>query len=375
VLACPLAEVQLRQLLVDPVLSIVIPTYQRSDELALTVASIAGQIQGDLAHKVEIILTDNASGPDTVGKIKFLAAQYACVSYLVHKRDEGIFFQAFAAPWRARGRWTWVFGSDDLLLEGGLAAVVAMLEREQPGFATLNRKVFNHDLSEEMSGAANAVDDRRFERFEDLISAFGPAQLAFMSANIESTAAARAFDPEPYLKADSRHAHVAAYLNKHHGRPACYVARPDLVQRVQGGGRLQDQVANTFDFAVTLPILLDAALRAIDAPGDALERMTGDASIQVYDDPDGPTFVDQMLGNLLLSLAAGRYFTVSQRWALESILKRCAPHRLGQLAEIWQMQQTVQALDHSAETAQALVERGRRTCAEAARNFERSAAG
>ncbi len=372
-LACPLAEVQLRQLLVDPVLSIVIPTYERSDELALTVVSIADQLLGDLAHKVEIIITDNASGPDTVGKIKFLAAQYASLSYLLHKRDEGGRFQSFAAPWRARGRWTWVFGSDDILADDALAPVVAMLEREQPSFATLNKQVYNHDLTQEIWSAANGVPDRRFDRFEDLMAAVGLGQLAFMTGNIELTATARAFDPDAFLKSDSHHAHLAAYLKKHHGKPGAYVSKPAVIHRIPGAGRREDRVDAAFDIAVTLPILMDAVLREIGGPDDYFERMTGDKRIAAYDDPDGATFVDLMLENLLLAIAEGRYFSFSHRWALEAILTRCAPHRLRQLGEIWQIQQTVQALDHQAENAQSRIVQGRQTCVDAARNFTRQA--
>lgn len=370
-LSCALAEVQLRQLLVDPVLSIIIPTYERSDELALTVISIADQMLGDLAHKVEIIITDNASGPDTVGKIKFLAAQYASVSYLLNKRDEGGSFQSFAAPWRARGRWTWVFGSDDILADGGLAPVVAMLEREQPSFAALNKQVYNHDLSEEIWSAANSVPDRRFDRFENLMAAVGLGQLAVMTGNIELTESARAFDPAPFLKSDSRHAHVAAYLKKHYGKPAYYAAQPCVIHRTASAGPREDRAGAAFDIAVALPILMDAVLHEIGAPDDFYERMTGDKRIAAFDDPDGATFVDLMLENLLLAIAEGRYFGFSQRWSLEAILTRCAPHRLRQLGEIWQMQQTVQALDHQAHNAQTRIEQGRRTCAEAARNFTR----
>ncbi len=266
-----------------------------------------------------------------------------------------------------------MFGSDDILVDGALAPVVALLEREQPSFATVNKQVYNHDLTQQIWSAANAVADRRFDRFEDLMAAVGLGQLAFMTGNIELTTAARAFDPDPFLKADSRHAYLAAYLQKHHGKPAYYASRPHVIHRIADPGRRDDRVGAAFDIAVTLPILLDAVLRETGAPDDFFERMTGDKRIAAYDDPDGPTFVDLMLENLLLAIAEGRYFSFSQRWALEAILRRCASHRPRQLDEIWQMQRTVQALDHQAESAQARIEQGRRTCADAARNFTRQA--
>jgi glycosyltransferase involved in cell wall biosynthesis len=370
VLDCPIAESQMRQIIGAPVLSIVIPTYQRSDELALAVSSIADQLTGDLEQKVEIIITDNASEPGTVGKIKHMAAQYPTVSYLLHKRNEGGFFQFFAAPWRARGRYTWVFGSDDVLMPGAVAAIVEMLEREAPSFATLNKKVFNRDLTQELWSGANTVPDRRFERFEDLMAALNVNQLTFISCNIELTEAARALDPEPFLSADTRHPHVGGFLKKHYGKPAFYVSAPVVVHRLHNASLAEDILGNAFDYAVTLPILLDGVLKDVGGPADFFERMTGETRVQSYDTL-GLTFVDNIFENLLHSVAGGRYFTVSQRWALEHILAACAPVRLQQLADIWSMQEQITVLEQQVQGANAMLAAGREACARASRGFTR----
>ena len=160
-LECPLAESHLRPLDVQPVLSIIIPSYCRAAELVQATSSIADQLTNGLERKVEIIITDNASEPGTIAAIRGLAERYPTLSYLLHARDEGGFFQFFAAPWRARGRWTWVFGSDDVLLPGGLAHITEALEREQPGFLALNKRVFNADLSQELNPSCNSIPDRK----------------------------------------------------------------------------------------------------------------------------------------------------------------------------------------------------------------------
>jgi hypothetical protein len=374
VLECSIAESRLRQLIVDPVLSIVIPTYQRSEELVLAVSSIAEQLTGGLEQKVEIILTDNCSGLETVSRIKHMAGQYPTVSYLLHSRDEGGFFQFFAAPWRARGRYTWVFGSDDVLLQGAVAHVLEMLEREKPSYATLNKKVFDRHLSEEIVGAANLAPDRRFERFEDLMCALGMGQLGFISSNIELTEAARALDPTPYLTVDTRDRHVAALLQRHHGKPAYYSSTPHLIYRASTGVGREYLVDHVFDDAVTLPVMLHSILKTIGAPKDFFERMTGDKQVVAYDCEDGPTFVDNIFENLLHTMAGGHHFTVSQRWALEGILSGCAPHRLRQLAEIWQMQNDFQALEGHAEEARGIAEQGRQTLLQAAKTYTRQPA-
>ncbi|MDB5438900.1 MAG: glycosyl transferase family 2, partial [Caulobacteraceae bacterium] len=110
-LECALLDSLMRPIREAPVLSIVVPSFHRPAELTQTVASLAEQIKDGLEAKVEIIISDNGSNNDTVAAIGQLAQRYPSVSYMLNARDEGGFFNFFAAPWRARGRYTWVFGS------------------------------------------------------------------------------------------------------------------------------------------------------------------------------------------------------------------------------------------------------------------------
>ena len=102
---CELADSLMRPVAQAPVLSVVVPTYCRPAELTLAVTSIAQQIDAALEGKVEIIITDNASGPETAAVLTQLAAAYPSVSYIINARNEGGPFQIVAAPFRARGRW------------------------------------------------------------------------------------------------------------------------------------------------------------------------------------------------------------------------------------------------------------------------------
>jgi glycosyltransferase involved in cell wall biosynthesis len=368
-LECALAESHLRPLTQPPVLSIIVPSYHRVAELIQAVASLADQLQGGLERKVEIIITDNDSGAQTVEAIRALYDRYPTVSYLRHARDEGGFFQFFSAPWRARGRWTWVFGSDDVLLEGGIAHVVAALEREQPGFMALNKKVYSADLSQEFTPSFNTIPDKRFDTFEELMYAIG-IQPAFISANIELTEAARAFDPQPYLTVDTRHPHLVAFLGKHHGARAFYSATPFLIHRVNNSSLGDYDLGNYFDFAVTFPPLLAAVAGKIGAPADFFERITGEKRIANYA-PTGLTFVDSMFENLLRSIGGGRYMTVSQRRALENILGGCRAGRLGQLAELWTLQLNIMTLERKMKEAENELAQGRQACFEGSKFFTR----
>ena len=369
-LDCARSDSLWRELAEPPVLSVVVPTHNRPTELIVAVSSLADQLTGGLERKVEIIVSDNASGPETQEVIKALADRYPAVSYLFHARDEGGFFQFFAAPWRARGRWTWVFGSDDALAPGGLAHIVDLLERERPGFLALNKRIANADLSRELNPSANAVPDRRFDSFIDLFCALGMNQFAFISGNIELTEAARRIDPEPYLTADTRHPHVAAYLEKHAHAPACYSSANHLVHRTENSPLLDYHPGNFFDYGVTFPLVLESVIRRIGAPAQLWERITGEKTIATYDLP-AVTFVDAMLENILRATAFGRHLTTGHRHGLERILASCRSDRLSQFAAIWAHHQHLLALEHASEQAKAALEQARRAGREASHAFTR----
>ena len=73
ILECELSDSLMRPLSQPPVLSVVIITWNRPKEVTEAVVSIAEQIDAKLAGKVEIIVTDNASGPETAAALKQLA--------------------------------------------------------------------------------------------------------------------------------------------------------------------------------------------------------------------------------------------------------------------------------------------------------------
>lgn len=357
-LECALADSLIRPITETPVLSIVIPTYHRPAELIVTVQTIADQLVDGLERKVEIVISDNASDITTVETIRTLAERYETVSYMINARDEGGFFNFFAAPWRARGRYTWVFGSDDVLLEGGVTHVVKALEREAPSFMTLNKKVANADLSGLVFEEMNSIPDRRFNTFIELFSAVGINQLAFISAQIENTEAARQLDPEPYLRTDSRHPHVAAYLEKHAHAPSYYSAANYLVHRLENSPMLDYHAGNFFDYGATLPRLLIEVAEKVDAPRDLFERISGYKRISNYKTPD-VTFVDAIFENILRGLHYGKYLTVGHQRALESALAHCRSDRVAQFEEIWKYNQRLVGLERAAKQAQDALQQAR----------------
>ncbi len=317
----PLADSLIRPLTQTPVLTVVIPTFHRPVEMALAVNSIAGQIDDDLQGKVEIIVSDNASGPESLAVLKELAETYPSVNYYVHAGDYGGPYQICSAPHRARGRWTWVFGDDDFLGPGSLKPIVTLLETEQPGFLTLNRQVWNMGLDQCIADTKHNLPDVRFDTFLDLLAMFGFDQLSFLTSQIYDTAAARKVDHDPYLASLCRYCQLAFYVEAFHDLPAYYMSQPTAWHRWDPNA-VATHAANFHHLATLLPELVQLAADRVGIAPGLFERIGGRRSIT------GPeqrkvTFVDNILENLWRSVAIGTQIP-EEEWAM-----------MGRLAEDW----------------------------------------
>jgi glycosyltransferase involved in cell wall biosynthesis len=327
ILECELADSLMRPAAQPPVLSVVVPTWSRPKEMTEAVVSIAEQIDAGLSGKVEIIVTDNASGPETAAALKQLAETYPSVNYMIHARNEGGQLQIYAAPARARGRWTWVFGDDDALAEGTLSPIVELLEREQPAFLTLNRQVWNPTMDTQLQASKHSLPDSRFDSFLDFLALFGFDQLSFLTSQVYLSEVALTVDPAPYIAANSRYGQCAYYVEAFHGRPAWYSSLPSVRHRWDPNA--QDvHAANFLHLATTFPDILQvAADKAGLAPG-LFERIGGRRRLAETTKP--LTFVDNILENLWRCLAVGVRIE-PDHWV-----------RLGQLSSEWTPEHTAQ---------------------------------
>jgi glycosyltransferase involved in cell wall biosynthesis len=328
----PLADRLVRPLEQAPVLTVVIPTFSRPAEMALAVASVADQIDEALDGKVEIIISDNASGPETQTVLKQLAETYPSVNYYVHANNEGGPYQICSAPHRARGRWTWVFGDDDALGEGGLRAIVDILEKEEPGFLTVNRQVWNKTLDERLADSRHDLPDTRFDTFVDLLVLFGFDQLSFLTSQIYATDVARAVDAVPYLESHCRYCQLAYYLEAFHDKSAYYLSLPTVWHRWDPDAAAI-HAANFHHLATFLPELVQLAADRVGIEEGLFERIGGRRSLL------GPeqrriTFVDNILENLWRSVAMGTTISEAEWNILGDLSGQWGPQRAEQLAMV-----------------------------------------
>lgn len=335
----PLADSLIQPLPQRPVLSVVVPTFHRPMEMAFAVNSVAAQVVGDLVGKIEIIISDNNSGPQSHAAIKLLAATYPFISYYIHAGDYGGPYQICSAPHRARGEWTWVFGDDDALGEGGLRAIVDVLEKERPDFLTVNRQVWNKTLDAVTSPTKHDLPDVRFGTFIDLLARFGWDQLSFLTSQIYATETARALDPAPYLESICRFAQLAYYLEGFHDRTAYYLSAPVVWHRWDHGAT-EVHMHNFRDLATSHPELVQQAADRVGIAPGLFERIEGRRSI-VGSGGRKITFVDNILENLWRSIGLGAEITPDQWDGLAALSVHWEPRRAAALAQVREMHDKV----------------------------------
>jgi len=352
----PLAASLIRPLDQQPVLTVVVPTFQRPVEMALAVSSIADQVDASLEGKVEVIISDNASGPDTAAVLARLAETYPFISYYIHAQNEGGDYQIFSAPHRARGRWTWVFGDDDYLGPGGLKPIVALLETEQPGFLTLNRQVWNKSLDQCVTPSKHDLPDVRFGSFLELLRLFGFDQLSFLTSQVYLTEAARGVDTELYFTSHCRYCQLAYYLEACHDLPAYYLSQPYVWHRWdQGAGQVH--AANFRHLATLHPVLVQQAADRVGIQDpDLFENIGGRRSL-VGPEQRRITFTDNILENLWRSVALGTEIPDYEWERMAPAIRTWSPERMSQLqmvrevyAKVWAAFQHFETLVHEHKT-------------------------
>lgn len=108
-----------------PLLTIAIPTYNRSSCLAELLAMLEPQLAGET--RVELVISDNASSDDTPAVVESFREKGLALTY--NRNEENIgpdsnFLKCFR---EAHGRHVWLFGDDDFILPGSLHKVLNIL--------------------------------------------------------------------------------------------------------------------------------------------------------------------------------------------------------------------------------------------------------
>ena len=113
-----------------PLLTLAIPTYNRSSDLAGLLAVLLPQLR--MHPEVDLFISDNASGDDTESVVRELLAQGHVFRYQRHGENIGADRNFVYCFEQARGRYFWMCGDDDIICPGALDRVLTHLADSRP---------------------------------------------------------------------------------------------------------------------------------------------------------------------------------------------------------------------------------------------------
>jgi abequosyltransferase len=120
----------------QPVLTITIPTYNRSRHLAFLLRTLEHELCG-LEDKVRVLVSDNASTDDTPSVIAEFVARMPGLHQRRNDVNEGADANISACYLLPATPYVWVLGDDDAPLAGMLHLLVDLLQRESPDLVYL----------------------------------------------------------------------------------------------------------------------------------------------------------------------------------------------------------------------------------------------
>ncbi|WP_148294366.1 glycosyltransferase family 2 protein, partial [Azospirillum sp. B506] len=215
-----------------PLLSIVIPTYNRGSFLAALLTELARQSACLPAGTVEVVVIDNASSDGTSAVCRDIAAELPCFRYIRNPVNIGADENVLRCPQAGRGEWLWIFGDDDILHDGALARIVGLLGETAADMVLLNYRQVHRDGLTVLAERVCPLDGDMF------LPSLGkwleqPASLcllAFITSAIARRSPMAAIDPSSY-RLKSYFTFLGVRFEPFGDRPVHVVATPCLTQR------------------------------------------------------------------------------------------------------------------------------------------------
>jgi len=177
----------------SPLVSICVPTFNRSRYLSSLLESLAVQLEA-FPYTYELVIADNAS-PDDTGAVVARFAEQLPIRYIRHDENIGCFANVQFVMMQAAGRYVIYLSDDDCLLGEPVAATIARMEAD-PGVAVVFApwKLYDLVAQQEQGQFYDVPQDLRIEK--------------------------------------DRHAELLDHLLRHHIFPEIHIARRDALQRL-----------------------------------------------------------------------------------------------------------------------------------------------
>lgn len=156
----------------SPILSIAIPTWNRAAYLAETLRQLASELGSVNQSAVEILVSDNASTdqtPEVVNRCLREGLRLRSIRNSENIGSDANIAQCFNL---AKGKYVLILGDDDVFVDGGLKALLDLLETDDYGVVCMRSYGFDSNFRMEYPGGDGAP--QFFESADDFFKKLGP---------------------------------------------------------------------------------------------------------------------------------------------------------------------------------------------------------
>ena len=126
-----------------PLLTLAIPTFNRSPFLAELLECVLPQLMGET--RAELLVSDNASSDDTETVVASFRERGLECRYVRNAQNVGADSNFLQCLDLALGKYVWVMGDDDLLASGAVAMILGMMEQKEYDLVYLSSAGFSGD--------------------------------------------------------------------------------------------------------------------------------------------------------------------------------------------------------------------------------------
>jgi len=178
-----------------PLLTISIPTYNRSNYLAETLKQLDSELAGCERGKVEVVVSDNASQDATESVVKGFIEAGLELRYLRNNQNIGSDANIAQCFNLAKGSYVLILGDDDLLVDGGLSDLLDELRGAEYGVACLRAYGFDHDFRKEYPGEGR--NNKSYNKTGAFLADIGPL-MTFISGCVINKSLLRGVNANDY---------------------------------------------------------------------------------------------------------------------------------------------------------------------------------
>ena len=140
----------------SPILSICIPTYNRSVFLKQSLDVLCHQINSD---DVELIISDNDSPDDTKEVVGEFIKQNSRIQYFKQDTNVGASRNFISLMNRAQGKYILLLGDDDILTDNAVSVLVDILKRKDYGLLYVETRITDNKGTKEFDNKTDFIKE------------------------------------------------------------------------------------------------------------------------------------------------------------------------------------------------------------------------